>query len=465
MEEVFKYIIGLGAAVMMPVIFTFLGICIRIKFAKALKSGLLVGVGFVGLSVVTALLTGSLGPALSKMVEIYGLELGIFDMGWPSAAAVAYNTSVGALIIPVCLGINLLMLLTKTTRTINIDLWNYWHFAFIGAIVYFASDSILWGFFAAIICYIITLVMADMTAPAFQKFYDKMDGISIPQPFCQSFVPFAIIINKLLDMIPGFDKLNIDSEGMKKKFGLMGEPLFLGIVIGCGIGVLGCSSWDEIVYSIPSILGLGIKMGAVMELIPRITSLFIEGLKPISDATRELIAKKYKNSTGLNIGMSPALVIGHPTTLVVSLLLIPVTIFLAVILPGNRFLPLASLAGMFYLFPMILPITKGNVVKSFIIGLVALIVGLYFVTELAGYFTLAAKDVYAATGDPTVDIPKGFEGGALDFASSLFCWGIFHLTYSIKIIGPVILVIVVLGMAIYNRIRITKKNILMKNNY
>ena len=466
MEEVFKYIIGLGAAVMMPIIFTILGVCIGIKLPKALKSGLLVGVGFVGLSVVTALLTSSLGPALSKMVEIYGLELGIFDMGWPSAAAVAYNTSVGAFIIPVCLGINLLMLLTKTTRTVNIDLWNYWHFAFIGAIVYFASDNIYWGFFAAIICYIITLVMADLTAPAFQKFYDKMDGISIPQPFCQSFVPFAIVINKLLDKIPGFDKLNIDSEGMKKKFGLMGEPLFLGIVIGCGSGALGCASWKEVLDNIPGILGLGIKMGAVMELIPRITSLFIEGLKPISDATRELIAKKYKNNTGLSIGMSPALVIGHPTTLVVSLLLIPVTIFLAVILPGNRFLPLASLAGMFYLFPMILPITKGNVVKSFIIGLVALIVGLYFVTGLAGFFTLAAKDVYEATGDPTVNIPAGFEGGALDFASSLFCWGIFHLTYSLKIIGPAILVALALGMAIYNRIRMTRndaKNALNSN--
>ena len=97
----------------MPIIFTILGVCIGIKLPKALKSGLLVGVGFVGLSVVTALLTSSLGPALSKMVEIYGLELGIFDMGWPSAAAVAYNTSVGAFIIPVCLGVNLLMLLTK----------------------------------------------------------------------------------------------------------------------------------------------------------------------------------------------------------------------------------------------------------------------------------------------------------------------------------------------------------------
>ena len=294
MEQVFSYIIGLGAAVMMPIIFTILGVCIGIKFSKALKSGLLVGVGFVGLSVVTALLTSSLGPALSKVVEIYGLQLKVFDMGWPAAAAVAYNTSVGAFIIPVCLAVNILMLLTKTTRTVNIDLWNYWHFAFIGAVVYFATDSILWGFFAAVICYIITLILADYTADKFQGFYDKMEGISIPQPFCAGFVPFALIINKVLDKIPGFEKLNIDAEGMKKKFGLLGEPLFLGILVGCGIGALSCKNGQEIVDKIPYILGLGIKMGAVMELIPRITSLFIEGLKPISDATRELIAKKFK---------------------------------------------------------------------------------------------------------------------------------------------------------------------------
>ena len=85
MEQVFSYIIGLGAAVMMPIIFTILGVCIGIKFSKALKSGLLVGVGFVGLSVVTALLTSSLGPALSKVVEIYGLQLKVFDMGWVSS--------------------------------------------------------------------------------------------------------------------------------------------------------------------------------------------------------------------------------------------------------------------------------------------------------------------------------------------------------------------------------------------
>lgn len=458
MEQVFSYIIGLGAAVMMPVLFTILGVCIGIRFSKALKSGLLVGVGFVGLSVVTALLTSSLGDPLKKVTEIYGLSLGIFDMGWPAAASVAYNTSVGAFIIPVCLAVNIVMLLTKTTQTVNIDLWNYWHFAFIGAVVYFATKSIGCGFFAAIVCYILTLIMADMTSKQFQTYYDKMEGISIPQPFCQGFVPFALVINKILDMIPGFSRLDIDADGMKRKFGIMGDPLFLGVIVGCGIGMLSCQNFNEFKDNIPSILSLGIKMGAVMELIPRITSLFIEGLRPISDATRELIAKKFKNAACLNIGMSPALVIGHPTILVVSLLLIPVTLFLSVVLPGNMFLPLASLAGMFYLFPAVLPITKGNVPKTFIIGLVALVVGLYFVTDLAPFFTQAAQDVYARTNDVAVKIPDGFQGGALDFASSIFSWVIFHCIYHFKLIGIVLLVVFTLFLAIINRRRIQKEN-------
>ena len=456
MESVFSYIICLGAAVMMPIIFTILGVCIGIKLSKALKSGLLVGVGFVGLSVVTALLTSSLGPALSSVVELYGLQLKVFDMGWPAAAAVAYNTSVGAFIIPVCLAVNIVMLLTKTTRTINIDLWNYWHYAFIGAVVYFAADSILWGFFAAVICYIVTLVLADFTADKFQGFYDKMEGISIPQPFCQGFVPFAALINKGLDRIPGFNRLNIDAEGMKKKFGLLGEPLFLGILVGCIIGALSCKDSRELVDQIPYILGLGIKMGAVMELIPRVTVLFIEGLKPISDATRQLIARKFKGADGLNIGMSPALVIGHPTTLVVSLLLIPVTLLLAVVLPGNEFLPLASLAGMFYVFPLVLPFTKGNVVKTLIVGIVVMVMGLYMVTNLAQWFTLAAKDVYAVTGDAAVAIPAGFDGGSLDFASSPLAWVIFQCVENLKWIGSGILVAVTMAMMWWNRVHIIR---------
>lgn len=457
MKDVFAYVIGLGASVMMPVIFTVLGVCIGVKPSKALKSGLLVGVGFVGLGVVTGLLTNganNLGAALGQMTEIYRLNLSFFDLGWPAAAAVAYSTAVGAFIIPVCLGVNVLMLVTGTTRTVNIDLWNYWHFAFLGGIVFYATDSLAWAFYAAIVLYVITLCMADFTARGFQGYYRDMDGISIPQPFCQSFTPFAVGIGWLLDRIPGFNRLDIDAEGMKRKFGLFGDPLFLGVVIGCAIGALACPTWKAVVDRIPKILALGVTLGAVMELIPRITALFIEGLKPIQEATRSFVERRFSGLKGLSIGMSPAVVIGHPTTLVVSILLIPVILVLAAFLPGNRFLPLASLAGMFYLFPCVLPITKGNVPKTFVVGLAALVAGLYFITNLTPAFTKAV----VAVNDSAYSVPKGMDGvAALDFASALWCWLLYHLTVSLKAVGAVAAGALAAAMVAVNFVRIRRQ--------
>ncbi len=472
MEQVFAYIIQLGASVMMPILFTIIGLCIGMKFGKSLKSGLYVGVGFVGLGIVTALLTTNFDTPLDNISKIFDLDLKVFDMGWPAAAAVAYNTAVGALIIPICLGINFLLLVTKCARTVNIDLWNYWHFAFIGAVAYFVMDgSMLWGYFAAIVCYIITLVMADLTAKKFQGYYENMDGISIPQPFCQSFTPIAIGINWLLDRIPGFSKLDIDAEGLKKKFGVLGEPIVLGVIVGALIGAFSHfghfsnfsayaagfeSTTDAVMSIVKSVLFLGVTMGAVMELIPRITRLFIDGLMPISEKTQEVVKKKFKGKK-VYIGMSPALVIGHPTTLVVSLLLIPVTLIVAILLPGNQFLPLASLAGMFYVFVMVLPYTKGNVVKTFIVGLVALTIGLYFVTDMAGWFTQAANTVFEQTGDKSAKIPEGFQAGALDFASSFFGWTIYKAVESLQWIGMGVLTLITVAMVLWNRMRIVKE--------
>ena len=449
MEQVFSYIISLGASVMMPIIFTVIGLCIGMKFGKALKAGLYVGVGFVGLGIVTALLTDNFSDPLTAISQIYHLQLNVFDMGWPAAASVAYNTAVGALIIPICLGVNFLLLVCKCTRTVNIDLWNYWHYAFIGAVVYFVFDqSLLWGYFAAIVCYIITLVFADMTAGKFQSYYN-LPGISIPQPFCQSFAPFTWAINWLLDRIPGFSKLDIDAEGMKKKFGVLGEPLVLGVIVGALIVLVAHMDVKKILF-------LGVTMGAVMELIPRITKLFIDGLMPISEKTKELVNTKFHGKQ-VHIGMSPALVIGHPTTLVCTLLLIPTYLIVSVVLPGNQFLPLASLAGLFYLFPIILPYTKGNVVKSYIIGLVALLIGLWFVTDMAPDFTKAAAAVYAATQDKAAHVPAGFEAGSMDFASSLFGYCIYALCKYIKFIGAALLVALTLVMLYFNRRQIIKE--------
>ena len=143
---------------------------------------------------------------------------------------------------------------------------------------------------------------------------------------------------------------------------MLGEPIVLGVIVGALIGAVAQ-------LDIKKVLFLGVTMGAVMELIPRITKLFIDGLKPIAEKTQEVVQKKWAGKK-VYIGMSPALVIGHPTTLVASLILIPLALLMAVALPGNEFLPLASLAGMFYVFVMVLPYTKGNVVKTLIVGIV-----------------------------------------------------------------------------------------------
>ncbi|WP_125764545.1 PTS galactitol transporter subunit IIC [Levilactobacillus mulengensis] len=439
---VINYIMSLGASVMMPIIFLIFGICLGMGIGKSLKAGLSVGVGFVGLNVITQLLADNLGPAVNSMVKIYSLHLHTLDIGWPAASAVAFGTEVGAIIIPLGLLVNIIMLVTKTTKTLNIDLWNYWHFAFIGSIVSIATKSFWWGIFAAIIVFIVTLVGADRSQKKVESFYGKdLSGISIPQAFCVTFIPFAIAVNWIVERIPGLNKVDFDAKKLQKRFGILGDPIFLGVIIGMLLGLLAH-------YSVAKMLQLGIILSAVMVLIPRITSLFIEGLSPISKRSQELISKRFKGRS-FNIGMTPALVIGHPTTLVVSLLLVPTILFLSVIIPGNEFLPLASLSGLIYIFPLVLPYTKGNVLRTFLVGLVSLILGVLSATALAGIFTSAVHIVQASL------IPAGTASVAsIDFAASPLAWLTYVLTTNLNIVGPIVLAACALALMLYNRKKI-----------
>lgn len=442
---IINYLMGLGASVMMPIIFTVFGIILGLGVSKSLRAGISVGIGFVGLSVITKLLADNLGPAVNKMVEIYGLNLKVLDIGWPAAAAVAYGTQVGAIVIPLGLLVNIIMLLTRTTNTVNIDLWNYWHFAFVGSIVSIATNSFLWGLFAVVVIVAISLVAADLSQKKFEEFYgEEMEGISIPQAFCIGFIPFAIATDWIMERIPGINKINLDAKKMQKKFGIVGEPLFLGIMVGIVLGLIAQ-------YSIKEMLVLAITISAVMVLIPKITGQFIEGLNPISQRSQELIGQKLKGGRKLSIGMTPALVIGHPVTLVCSLLLVPIILFLSVIIPGNMFLPLASLSGLIYIFPLILPYTKGNVLRSLVTGILTMVTGVLFATALSGIFTKAVAIVDKAL------IPEGTAAVAsIDFAASPFSWAVYQLSAHSGMVGAIALAVVTIAFAVYNRIRITK---------
>lgn len=440
---VIDYIVSLGASVMMPIIITIFAMILGAKFGKALRAGLTVGVGFVGLGLVIGLLGNNLGPAAQQMVTRLGLQLNVIDVGWPAAAAIAFASKVGALIIPLGLVINIVMLLTNTTQTVNIDIWNYWHFAFTGALVAATTGSTSWGLFAAGVNMIIVMVIADLTAKGVEK-YNGLPGVSLPHGFSGAYVPIAIVINKILDFIPGINKIDVDAEKLQKRFGIFGEPILMGTVIGLLIGV-GAG------YDLKGILNLGIVMGSVLVLIPKMAAMLMEGLIPVSDAAQEFIEKRFKNRGKIYIGLDSAVGIGHPTTLSVSLVLVPITILLAAVLPGNKVIPFADLAVIPFALVMVVPVTKGNVFRTFIVGLFIMTVGLLIATNLAPLHTECAINA-------NFQMPEGATmiSSICDGANPL-TWAVTRLM-EFKVIGAVIISVIAIAMSIYNRKRIIKES-------
>lgn len=116
----FQYISDMGATVMMPIIICVMGCILGAGFGKSLRAGLTVGIGFIGLNLVTGLMGNNLAPAVSQMAERFGLSLSVIDVGWPAAAQIAFASTVGTVIIPVCLAVNIVMLLTNTTQTVDV---------------------------------------------------------------------------------------------------------------------------------------------------------------------------------------------------------------------------------------------------------------------------------------------------------------------------------------------------------
>jgi len=388
------WIKGLGPTVMLPIVIFIIGLILGAKSGRAFRSALTIGIAFVGINLVIGLLVGNLGDAAQAMVKRTGVTLNVVDVGWPAAAAIAFGGTVGTWIIPLAILVNIIMLVTRGTKTLNVDIWNFWHFAFTGSLVYVFSNNLALALATAALNAAIALFLADWTAPGVQDFYG-VPAVSIPHGFSAAYVPIAIPLNKLIDAIPGLNKLDADPETIQKRYGVLGEPIVVGVVIGF---ILGCLAWlgDASVGNfgaqLQKILGLAINLGAVMLLMPRMVAILMEGLIPISESAREFMQKRFAGGE-FYIGLDSAILIGHPAAIATALLLVPVTIALAIVMSAlglNRILPFADLAVIPFMVAMVAPITRGNIVRGVIIGTIVIAVGLMIGTALAPLHTEAA---------------------------------------------------------------------------
>jgi PTS system galactitol-specific IIC component len=298
------------------------------------------------------------------------------------------------------------MLTFKLTKTLNVDLWNYWQFAFIGAAVTATSGSIVWGLVAAGVASVIALLLADYTQPYIEKFF-KMPGISLPHLTALGFMPLVIPLNWLFDRIPGINKLYADPETIRKRFGIFGEPMSMGLIIGALLGIFGGLALDKI-------LGLAITMASVMYLMPKMVAILMEGLIPISEAARDFMTKRFGDRQ-IFIGLDAAVSLGDPAVIAVGLILVPITIVLSFIIPGNQLLPFADLAVIPFIVCLITAMSRGNVIRSIIIGTIVMACILLIATNLSPAETIMAADA-------GVKIPEGASQiGNLDRAN-LITW-------------------------------------------
>jgi PTS system galactitol-specific IIC component len=115
-------------------------------------------------------------------------------------------------------------------------------------------------------------------------------------------------------------------------------------------------------------------------------ALLMEGLIPFSEGVRAFFEKRFKGRE-VYIGLDSAVIVGYPAVLTTGLLMVPITLLLAVILPGNRALPMADLAALPFSVAWAVIPSRGNIFRGVLIATLYMIPILYVATFIAPLMT------------------------------------------------------------------------------
>lgn len=355
LASIFQSILNMGAAVFLPIVVFIIGLIVGLKPGRALSAGLTLGVAFVGIGVVINFMGATVGVAAAAFVTNIGVQLTALDMGWAPALGLAWTWNYAFLMFPVQIGINIIMLLTGTTNTLNVDMWNVANKIFTAFIVATVTNNAYIGFAVAIIQIIFELKNADATKHQLQEL-TGIPGVSMPHPMFLSNIIFYPI-SRLMDYIP-FMKSTLNAETLKEKIGIFGESHVMGFIVGTAIGLAGGQGINAVMT--------GIQAGAALTLFPMVSKLFMTALTPISDAANTYVAKKFPGRE-LVIGLDWPILAGNPEIWVAIILTIPVAIGVALILPGNSVLPFGNLMNVCVCAAAFMS-TKGNLKKMILIS-------------------------------------------------------------------------------------------------
>jgi len=397
--EIMRYILDLGPTVMLPIVIIIFSVGLGMKIGDALKSGLHIGIGFVGIGLVIGLMLDSIGPAAKAMAEHFQIGLEVVDIGWPGSSPMTWASQIALVAIPIAIGVNILMLVTKMTRVVNVDIWNIWHMTFTGAMVHIATGSYWLGILGVVVHAAFVYKLGDWFARDTRNFFG-LDGIAIPHGSSAYLGPIAVLVDTIIEKVPGLRRINFSADDVQKRFGPFGEPVTLGFIMGIIIGLLAN-------YDTKEVLQLAVKTAAVMLLMPRVIKPIMDGLNPIAKQARKRLQAKFGGQDFL-IGLDPALLLGHTSVVSASLIFIPLTILIAVIMPGNKVLPFGDLATIGFFVAMAVAVHQGNLFRTLISGIIIMGMTLWIATQTIALHTqLAANAGTLKAGGMVASMDQG----------------------------------------------------------
>ncbi|WP_249963255.1 PTS galactitol transporter subunit IIC [Histophilus somni] len=397
--EIMQYILDLGPAVMLPLVILILSLALGMKFGESFKAGLSIGIGFVGIGLVIGLMLDSIGPAAKAMAHTFDIQLNVIDLGWPGASPMTWASQTALIAIPIAIAVNIAMLLLKMTRVVNVDIWNIWHMTFTGALVHIATGSYWLGILGVIVHAAFVYKLGDWFSKDTKHFFE-LDGIAIPHGTSAYLGPVAVLVDTIIEKIPGLNKIHFSADDLQKRFGALGEPVTVGFIMGVVIGLLAG-------YSMKDVLQLAVKTATIMLLMPRVIKPIMDGLAPIAKQARKKLQARFGGRDFL-IGLDPALLLGHTSVVSASLIFIPLTILIAVFLPGNQVLPFGDLATIGFFVAMAVAVHQGNLFRTLISGLIIMSMTLWIATQTIAYHTqLAANAGTLKAGEQVASMDQG----------------------------------------------------------
>lgn len=379
--DLLNKVVDLGAFVMMPVILFIMGLIFRMKPSDALRAGITVGIGFKGISLAAGLISTTMTPLITQLQEQWGLQLDAVDLGVPVVSTMSFSD--GRFVLMMFGGVllvNALMLILNMTKTLNVDIWNFWHYLFIGSLGTIISGNIFIGLLLGVLYSAINLLLADRNQELICEVCgEQYRGLSFCTMAFPILLPIGRAIDWVIDRIPGVRKIDFNLKKVPKKAAFFTEPIMIGFIIGAILALLASYGWDQC-------LNVGMTMAAAMFLLPRMISILMEGLSPIATATREFMAARFPDRE-FRIGMDFALLVGDTDMITLGMIFVPISLILAVVLPGNRVLPLVGLTNLSYMMMAPVISSKRNMFRGLIIGIIMVILVFYMASSMVPLIT------------------------------------------------------------------------------